>query len=86
MDMQRLRLRCPERTWLVMRADRFARYLQGFKAGAVRLGWGSGKSARDTVTDLGVSALPLNRWLKDPELSGTRSTGNVGADERAELR
>jgi|SRR5690554_552358 len=69
------------------RANRFALYSHEFKVEAVRLVRESGKSTREIATDLGVSVVSLNRWLRDPELgAGTSSGGSLDAEERAELR
>jgi len=71
---------------VMSRANRFAPYPHEFKVEAVRLVRESGKSTRDIASDLGVSVVSLNRWLKDPELGGTASSNNLDAEERAELR
>src|SRR5690625_7780583 len=55
----------------MIRANKFAAYPHEFKVEAIRLVRESGKSTRDIATDLGVSVVSLNRWLKDPELGGT---------------
>ena len=73
----------------MIRTNRFASYPHEFKVEAVRLVRESGKSTREIATDLGVSVVSLNRWLKDPELGGARGTGSSGSldsEERAELR
>ena len=73
----------------MIRTNRFASYPHEFKVEAVRLVRESGKSTREIATDLGVSVVSLNRWLKDPELGGARGTGSsdsLDSEERAELR
>src|SRR5690625_7560033 len=73
----------------MIRTNRFASYPHEFIVEAVRLVRESGKSTREIATDLGVSVVSLNRWLKDPELGGARGTGSSGSldsEERAEWR
>ena len=68
------------------RANRFAAYPHEFKVEAVRLVKESGLSISKIAEDLGVSTVSLNRWLKNPELTGEATGSTLDADERAELR
>src|SRR5699024_297921 len=71
---------------VMSRANRFAPYPHEFKVEAVRLVRENGKSTRDIATDVGLSVVSLNRWLKDPELGGVASSSDLDTEERAELR
>ncbi|WP_405430919.1 transposase [Micromonospora sp. NBC_00617] len=57
-----------------------------FRAGAVRIVRGTGKSIAQVARDLGINDGTLANWVKkDRETRGEAAAGQLSEDERAEL-